>query len=243
MIEQIDTVAIVIPARDEERLLPRCLSAIGAAIDELGRRRPHIAVRAVVVADRSTDGTVTVIADDPRVEAVVVEHGNVGAARRTGAAHLLGDASWRSPRSWLVTTDADSLVPRDWLVQHVEHAEQGADAVIGTVTPEFDGLSLEQIEAWTATHPAGNANGHVHGANLGIRASVYLDVDGFHSHEVGEDVDLVARVVSRGYTVVPSGRLDVTTSSRVLARAPGGYAAWLHGGGLIPATRFVDSEP
>ncbi|MDP9028495.1 MAG: hypothetical protein M3N46_13270 [Actinomycetota bacterium] len=124
------------------------------------------------------------------------------------------------------------MVPRDWLVQHVDHADLGADAVVGTVTPEFAELTPEQIEAWTATHPAGNANSHVHGANLGIRASVNLALDGFHPQALGEDVDLVARIASPGYTVVPAANVDVMTSSRVVARAPGGYASWLHGGGL-----------
>jgi hypothetical protein len=35
MTRRIDSVAIVIPARDEESLLPRCLNALGGAIDEL----------------------------------------------------------------------------------------------------------------------------------------------------------------------------------------------------------------
>ncbi len=236
----IDAVAVVIPARDEERLLPRCLAALGGAIDELVRSRPRITVRTVVVADRSTDGTLMIVEADERVEAVVVEHGNVGAARRAGAAYVLGDAQSRTSRTWLVTTDADSIVPRDWLVRHVEHAEHGADAVVGTVTPEFDDLSPEQIQAWTATHPAGRPNGHVHGANLGVRASAYLAVDGFRPGAVGEDADLVARVASRGYTVVPSGAVDVMTSSRVTARAPGGYASWLHSGGLLPLARLAD---
>jgi glycosyltransferase involved in cell wall biosynthesis len=238
----IDTVAIVVPARDEERMLPRCLEALGSAIDELVRHRPRITVRTVVVADRSTDGTLMVVASDERVEAIVVEHGNVGAARRAGAAYLLADEAWRTSRTWLVTTDADSVVPHDWLVRHVEHAEHGADAVVGTVTPEFDELSEEQIEAWTASHPAGEPNGHVHGANLGIRASAYLAVDGFHPRVVGEDVDLVGRIASHGFAVVPSGALDVMTSSRVIARAPGGYASWLHDGGLIPLARFTEPE-
>jgi glycosyltransferase involved in cell wall biosynthesis len=238
----IDSVAIIIPARDEERLLPRCLKALGGAIDELLERRPRIAVRTVVVADRSTDGTLMVVAADDRVEAVVVQHGNVGAARRSGAAYVFGDAAWRTAGTWLVTTDADSIVPRDWLVKHVDHAEEGADAVIGTVTPEFEGLSREQIDAWKASHPPGEPNGHVHGANLGIRGSVYLAVDGFHPRAVGEDVDLVARIAERGFAVVPSARLDVTTSSRVAARAPGGYASWLHDGGLMPVSRLVEPE-
>ncbi len=200
MTRRIDSVAIVIPARDEESLLPRCLNALGGAIDELTRRRPSIAVHTVVVAV----------------------------------------AAWRTASTWLVSTDADSIVPHDWLVQHLDHAEQGADAVVGTVTPEFDGLSAGQIEAWTVSHPAGDPNGHVHGANRGIRADVYLAVDGFHPRAVGEDVELVARIASRGYRVIPSGKLDVMISSRAIARAPGGYASWLHEGDLIPIDRFTD---
>jgi glycosyltransferase involved in cell wall biosynthesis len=227
------SVAVIIPARDEEKLLPRCLAAVHRSVDELALRHPAITVRTLVVADRTTDGTLDVIAADPRAEAVVVEHGNVGAARRAGAAHLLSESTWRRPHAWMAITDADSVVPPEWLVEHVEHADRGADVIVGTVTPDFGGLSAEQIDAWTASHPDGVANGHVHGANLGIRATAYTAVGGFRPHPVGEDVDLVARIASTGFAVVASGRLDVMTSSRRVGRAPDGYASWLHGGGLL----------
>ncbi len=234
MTRPVEHLAVVIPARDEERLLPRCLTAVETAIDRMRHEHPSVSVRLVVVVDRSTDGTLAVVHADPRVDAVVVvDHGNVGAARHAGIAEALGRSDHSTGATWVATTDADSIVPPGWLVQHVMLADDGADAVIGTVTPEFEGLSDELVAGWLATHKPGEANGHVHGANLGVRGSTYEQVGGFASREVGEDVELIARIAQGGWTVTSSGAMDVSTSSRIVARAPHGYAAWLHGGGLL----------
>jgi hypothetical protein len=99
--------------------------------------------------------------------------------------------------------------------------------MVGTVRPEFSDLPAAQAALWRATHVRGEPNGHVHGANLGVRGSAYAAVRGFVPMPEHEDVDLVHRLREAGFTLVASDDCEVVTSGRVVGRTPGGYAAYL----------------
>ena len=138
------------------------------------------------------------------------------------------DRSTTDPsRTWLACTDADSAVPAGWILEQVRLADAGADVVVGTVRPDPADLTATQLAAWRATRVPGRPNGHVHGANLGVRADAYLRAGGFPDRPVHEDVDLVAALVASGARVVATDACDVLTSGRLLGRAPGGYAGYL----------------
>ena len=76
---RIAAVAVVVPARDEEELLPGCLDAITAAA-----QRIEVPVSVVVTLDRCRDGTADVVAARPDVTAVECDAGVVGMARAAG---------------------------------------------------------------------------------------------------------------------------------------------------------------
>jgi hypothetical protein len=85
--------------------------------------------------------------------------------------------------------------------------------------------------------PEGPRHHHVHGANLGFRASAYWRVGGFAALETGEDVELVERFERAGYVVSRDPSLSVATSDRQIARAPAGFAHHLRelsSSGLLP---------
>ena len=65
---------------------------------------------------------------------------------------------------------------------------------------------------------------HVHGANLGIRASAYLAAGGFRPLRTAEDHALLATAAQAGRSVVQAGDVAVETSGRRLARAPLGFS-------------------
>jgi hypothetical protein len=69
----------------------------------------------------------------------------------------------------------------------------------------------------------GTTHGHVHGANLGVRADAYWRVGGFRPLWVGEDVDQVDRLVTEGTPIVWDADNPVLTSDRRDSRAPGGF--------------------
>ncbi len=228
-------VAVVIPAHDEEELIGACLDAVRLAAAAVSDRVEHVSVH--VAADACSDQT-SRIALAAGAEVVFPEQRGVGAARAAGVTSALAAHAHVPPRSiWIAHTDADSVVPAHWLVHQLELASAGADVVVGTVRPDFRDLSAEQTSAWWATHVPGTANGHVHGANLGTRASTLVGAGGFEHVLEHEDVLLVAEARARGARLVASDDAWVRTSGRPVGRTAGGYAGYLREQ-LIPLARL-----
>ncbi|MEJ1963287.1 MAG: glycosyltransferase [Gammaproteobacteria bacterium] len=220
------SVGAVVPARNEQARVQRCLDSVLAAAEASGAREVLI----VLVADRCTDRTAAlgrqILGNRGRV--LECEAGAPGTARRLGAEVIL-DALHKVPRSrlWLANTDADSYVPADWIRRQLRMAGEGATAIAGIVAVDsFATHGTAAAEAF-AQHYVLNADGthpHVHGANIGVRADVYLDAGGWSDIAVGEDHCLWQRVQRCGWPVRSTTASIVTTSGRLRGRARGGFA-------------------
>lgn len=222
----------MVPAHNEERLLPACLASIDRAAGEL-----DIPVTVTVVLDACTDTSRRVV--PAHVGVLERETKSVGAARRAGFAPHLETAA--TADTWFATTDADSEVPRDWLVRHIESADAGSDVFVGTVRPtSWESWSPSVAAMFSERYVSEDGHHHVHGANLGVRADWYRRVGGFAERSGDEDVDLVRRLRSRGAGIDRSGRAPVLTSTRADGRADTGFAAYLYT--LEVLARSVDPE-
>lgn len=237
----ISTVGVVIPARNEQADIERCLNAVEVAVGHLRNNSADPPdVRVVVVLDCCTDGT-AVLADRPGVECVAVDAGCVGMARAAGVAHLMAGAA-RPEQIWLANTDADSTVPPDWLLGMVSAARRGADVVLGTVIPDT-GLEHLALRAWHDRHDLRAGHGYVHGANFGIRGNVYASLGGWPALCTGEDQYLAGRALaSPSVHVVRTASIPVHTSSRLTGRAPDGFARYLRGLSLTPDEASCPAE-
>jgi len=223
----VQRVVVVVPVHDEEALLPGCLQALRRARHHLLVRRPDVEVEVVVVLDDCRDGSAAVAARFD-VGVLEVRERAVGAARAAGINAALASRSDEPAATWIACTDGDSVVPDSWLTTQVDLAEGGADVVVGTVRPDPRDLAEHQVAAWQATRVPGQANGHVHGANLGVRADAYLRAGGFAPVDEHEDVLLVERLRREPRVwVVATDLTDVLTSGRTEGRSPGGYAGYL----------------
>ena len=227
-VDQVEAVLVVVPVHDEEDLLDAGLRALDVAAESAAG---VVDVSVTVVLDGCTDRSPEIAARFP-FRVVRASARNVGAARATGVEVALADLAARRPgvspaKVWVASTDADSQVPAHWITEHAAIARTGADLVIGTVRPDVRDLTPAQRAAWSATHVPGVANGHVHGANLGIRASVYLAAGGYPAIAEHEDVELVAAARRLGVREVATDACWVLTSGRTVGRTPGGYARHL----------------
>jgi cellulose synthase/poly-beta-1,6-N-acetylglucosamine synthase-like glycosyltransferase len=218
---RVDGVLVVVPARDEEPTLRACVESIQRA-----RAAISVPSTVVVVLDACTDGSADVMRRFPDVLAIERDHGNVGRSRHDGVVAGLEASRSAEERTWIAFTDADSVVPRDWLREQLAHAA-ASDVFVGAVVPRMNELDAVRRRVWRHSHPPGATLGHVHGANLGVRADAYRQVGGFEPLFVGEDVDLVSRLRAAGFAVAESERHPVVTSARLAGRAPDGYASYL----------------
>lgn len=218
----IDQVAVVVPAADEESRIGPCLTAVRAACDAVAAT---VRTRIVVVLDRCADRTADVVAEHSGVEPVHSTARCVGRARGLGTDRVLS-TSGDLGRLWIASTDADSLVPADWLVQMLESAARGAELVLGTVVPGPE-LGPGGRARWQRLHDVAEGHRHVHGANLGIGAGALVALGGWSALPTGEDVDLVERAVAAGLRIRRTGAIPVLTSARAIGRAPEGFSSFL----------------
>ena len=227
----IQAVGVVVPAHDEETLLPACLLALRRACDCV-----RVPTLVLVVADSCTDRTVEV-AREHGVRVIGIGARNVGAARAAGMLHLLRMMPGLPAAGvWLATTDADTVVPAGWLRRQLSYADQGWDVVLGTVTvADWSEHPPHTPAAFTARYSTGGQpHPHVHGANLGIRASAYLRAGGFRALRTAEDHALLAAATEAGCSVLQAGDIAVQTSARRHGRAPDGFSNLLRTLALRP---------
>jgi glycosyltransferase involved in cell wall biosynthesis len=221
----IRSLGVVVPAHNEQDLLPSCLASLRRAARAVRGTPVHL----VVVADASRDRTARV-ARGGGAAVITTDARSVGAARAAGVREVLRRTAHLDPADvWLATTDADTLVPPCWLREQGRYANRGWDAVAGTI----------RIADWSGHQPGtrslfrkryGRGTGphsHVHGANLGFRAAAYLRVGGFLDVPTGEDRALVAALTAAGSQVLRTRALTVLTSARRDARAPHGFGDYL----------------
>lgn len=221
----IRAVGVIIPAHNEEDLVPNCLASLHRAMRPLRGMPVHV----VVVADACRDRTAWAARGGGAV-VVTIGARSVGLARAAGVREVLRRTARLDPQEvWLATTDADSLVPGCWLREHVRHGNRGWDAVAGTVrVADWSDYRPTMRPLFRARYGTGaGPHRHVHGANLGFRASAYLRAGGFPDRPTAEDRALVAAVTAVGGRVRRTRSLTVTTSARRESRVPDGFGHYL----------------
>jgi glycosyltransferase involved in cell wall biosynthesis len=113
-------ISFVLPAHNEEALLPAALEAIHAAAKGAGR--PY---EIIVADDASTDRTAA-LAQEHGARVISIEARQIAAARNAGASVATGD--------YLFFVDADTRITRDALIQALAGLDAGAAGGGGPMT-------------------------------------------------------------------------------------------------------------
>jgi glycosyl transferase family 2 len=220
---------VLIPARNEQELLPRCLHSVIAACAMLPR---EVTADIIVAVDSSTDLTQDIAERmlSGRGFVIVTDAAAVGRTRAIAAETALQRYGGPLRECWLANTDADCCVPETWLVDQLAIASEDVDAIAGTVDVDsFDDHGIGASAQFRNTyliHPDGS-HPHVHGANFGVRADAYLRAGGWGECETAEDHDLWNRLLQTGSRRRSIGNMTVLTSGRRIGRAPHGFAGAL----------------
>ncbi|MCJ2052393.1 glycosyltransferase [Methylobacterium sp. J-070] len=238
---------VAIPVRNEEDRIAACLRAVdaqeGLAPGSLGL---------VLFLNNCTDRTEAIVAELVPALSIPVRiltenfaGAHAGWARRRAmdaAAAWLGD---RGGAGLILSTDADSRVPPNWIARNLAAIRAGADAVAGRV--ELDAAEaallppslpargrLEDIYDALITEAEARIDPDPHdpwpchrtaiGATLAVTRAAYLQVGGMPEIPLGEDGAFVARLIEHGLRVRHATDVCVTISARLAGRASGGVA-------------------
>lgn len=208
-------VSFVVPAYNEERLLPACLAAIRAEIDRTG-----CTAEVLVVNNASTDGTAALAAATPGV--VVVDQPKKGLVQARSAGFL-------ASRGVLIANiDADTLIPEGWL-DRVLHAFAHNQRLVCISGPyDYHDLPIHIRTFARSFYLMGYAtyafNKHVlgvgamvQGGNFVLLREAMAGIGGYSDAFTfyGEDTD-VARRMSKVGDVVFTFRLTAKSSGRRL---------------------------
>lgn len=238
---------VAVPVRNEEERIAACLHAIDAQADLVPG-----SLGLVLFLNNCTDRTAAIIAElvpalSIPVRVLVEDHAgaHAGWARRRAmdaAAAWLGDSG---NAGIILSTDADSRVPPNWVALNWAAVRAGADAVAGRV--ELDAAEaallpaslpargrLEDIYDALITEAEARIDPDPHdpwpchrtaiGATLAVTRAAYLRVGGMPEIPLGEDGAFIARLLEHGLRVRHATDVCVTISARLAGRAPGGVA-------------------
>ena len=232
-VRDVDVVAVIVPAHDEEERVDATLVSI-----DRSARAQSVPVIGVVVLDACSDATELVVRSHAEVDDGVDWHivstsvRRASSARQAGLDHLVRhfvDPS-RSSDVAVLSTDADTIVPLDWISHHVRSLSCGADAVAGIVELiEADDIDHgDWLAEYTAHFRSDGTHPHVHCANLSVRLDMLLAAGGFGDLTRAEDIDLWKRLAESTTARLVSDQSSVVrTSSRADGRVTGGFATAL----------------
>lgn len=238
---------VCVPARNEAFRLPKLLEALA------GQSWPS-PVPVVIVLNNTTDDSALVIAkarirfaDRLALHLFDVtfprEAAHAGSARRMAMEEGLRVLPTHR-EAVLVSTDADSRPPSDWLTNIAKALRSGADMVGGRILLEPDevlpphvlGLRNAWDQYWEAVRdiedaidpvtwdPAPRHGDHT-GASLAIKAALYREVGGVPPIPTGEDQALVTAAIAAGGRLAHPADVFTYVSPRRRGRAQGGMAA------------------
>ncbi|MDN5763762.1 MAG: hypothetical protein L0H41_15775, partial [Microlunatus sp.] len=226
-------VLVAIPAHDEQESIGRCLDSVRAAVIIAQQAGVVGRARLAVAAHRCVDETVARVrqwlVEHPGTDGLLVEDVDlkpVGAVRTELITTAMSAEPVLSPGCWILSTDADSIVPPGWITGLLAAARsESADLVAG----------LADLDAWTAPEGArrvyaeivdagivGRQHRHVYAANLAVSWRAFQAVGGFPAVAHGEEHGLAAAVRASGRRVVSPLGPRVRTSARMPGRAAEG---------------------
>lgn len=206
-INALPSVSIVIPVKDREKELQRCLQSI-SEIDY-----PQELLQLIVVDDGSSDRTADVARE---FGALLIPSG--GRGRGPAAARNVGARAARN--SILAFIDSDCTASTYWLTELAPSFCDTATAAVGGLV---DGMCLDsRIDRYESAMSSlslgkrersansGDDTFYLPSCNLLVRRSAFLEAGGFNDEmHVGEDVDLTWRLRDSGWTIryLPNGRV------------------------------------
>ncbi len=193
------SISVIIAARNEEENIGNLLASIDA------QTYPKQLFEVIVVDDHSTDNTTGVVKNFEFVKQIQLQADHINSFKKkaieTGIAAASGDI--------IVTTDADCVVPNNWLKTIAAFKkETGAVFIAAPVAMEnkqtllqaFQSLDFLVLQGITAASVKKRIHNMCNGANLAYERKIFFEVNGFTGIDhiaSGDDMLLMQKIAQR----------------------------------------------
>ena len=192
-------ISVIIPARDEEENIGKLLTSL-----EKQTYPPHL-FEVIVVDDHSTDNTAAIVNSFSFAKLIRLEFDNINSYKKkaieTGIVAASGDL--------IVTTDADCIVPVNWLNTIASFKEKtnavfiAAPVVLeneSNLLQTFQTLDFLVLQGITAASVQKRFHNMCNGANLAYDRKTFFEVNGFTGIDhiaSGDDMLLMQKIAQQ----------------------------------------------
>src|SRR6187551_172113 len=193
------TISLIIPARNEEENIGNLLSSLEK------QTYPSHLFEVIVVDDHSTDNTAAVVNSYSFAKLIRLEFDNINSYKKkaieTGITAASGDL--------IVTTDADCIVPLNWLKTIASFKEKtnavfiAAPVVLeygSNLLQTFQTLDFLVLQGITAASVQKRFHNMCNGANLAYERKAFFEVNGFSGIDhiaSGDDMLLMQKIAQQ----------------------------------------------
>lgn len=217
-------VTIIIPARNEENNIGRCLESI------VQQTYPASLMEVIVADDFSTDGTAQIVRNInlPRIRLLelkshVNEH-ETNSFKKKG----IELAIQHSSGELIITTDADCTAPPEWIETIVSFYEQTHAAFIAApvnisnrsrFVEIFQSVDFMTLQGITGAAVSRKMHQMCNGANLAYTREAFNQVDGFSGIDdiaSGDDLLLMHKI----FTAFPTGVYYLKSKQAIVSTLP-----------------------
>ncbi len=191
--------SILIPFRNEEENLPKLLNSLGQL------KYPKDSFELIFIDDGSTDDSVKIIKKHPTHSTIIKNKRISNSPKKDAIKTAINQAKF----DWIITTDADCIVPENWLLTFDAFIQKQPSKLIAapvkyTATNSF----LEQFQVFDfLSLQAVTVGGFgiqkpflCNGANLCYSKKVFFEVNGFEGNEgiaSGDDIFLLEKIAEK----------------------------------------------
>lgn len=192
-------ISVVVPAYNEEKNIRKNLMSI--------KKQDYPGKVEIILADNNSTDKTAQIAKKMGVKVIFESQKGVAYTRQAGFMEAQGEI--------IATTDADTIVPKNWLSWYARKFEEQKNAVmLSGMFTFYDGSRGLNFWNWLLNYPQFRLFGWYSGANMAVKRDAFLKIGGFNtSLPLSEDSDLGVRLRKLG-KVLRYANFKVETSAR-----------------------------
>lgn len=199
--------SVIIPARNEEDQIEKCLQSV------LNQHYPSALFEVIVADDYSTDNTASIVTNlqstYPQLRLLQIQKLIGEKQLNSYKKKALELAIQEAKGSWIVTTDADCIVTKEWLFNLSNFIQQNNSVFVaapvkfintGSFVSIFQCLDFISLQGITAASVYAGFHTMCNGANLAYNKQIFYEVDGFKGIDniaSGDDMLLMHKIYTR----------------------------------------------
>ncbi|MBX7046325.1 MAG: glycosyltransferase [Ignavibacteria bacterium] len=200
-------VSIVVAAKNEEKIISKCISSL----KELSYPKENLEI--FLINDKSTDTTKEIMLKETQGLDYfkVIDSSSENGSNLKGKANALDTAIKQAKGEFILGTDADCLVNKDWVQETIKYYDDETAMVCGITYINFSQSVYHKMQAldWVYLQTLASASSGINmtlsciGNNLSFRKETYEKLGGYGNikFSVTEDLALMQEMHAKNYII------------------------------------------